>query len=193
MAEAGSWPSIQQHGLLSTASLVGRFQPGNHTLVGQRRPQTVTLAPGVTLRDQKPMSDAGLERCLRDGLQPAEWYRMLNARVFFWLTPQRLQRLLNARPYRTAVHDVLEVDAAGLVAAYRDAITLCAINSGYTGRGAVPRGLDTFLPIDDYPYARWRAVRSRGERVVELAVLGGVPDIARFVRRVVPMRATAAA
>jgi hypothetical protein len=41
--------------------------------------------------------------------------------------------------------------------------------------------------IDRYPYAYWRQRRARGERVVELAVDGGVPDIGRFVRRVTRM------
>jgi hypothetical protein len=48
--------------------------------------------------------------------------------------------------------------------------------------------MNTFLPIPDYPYSAWCGKRKRGERVVELAVEGGVPDIARFVRRVVTMR-----
>ena len=54
-----------------------------------------------------------------------------------------------------------------------------------------PRGLSTFLPIADYPYAHWRARRPRGERIVELAVEPGLPDVARLVRRVVLMRGAA--
>lgn len=190
MAEPGSWAAIERHGLLSTSALLdkaGLAGAARDAIEAQRRPEGVTVAlPGhaATIRDQKPMDDAGLRRCLQDGLVPAEWYRLLNGRVFFWLTRSRLDRLRGARPYRRRPHDVLEVDTAALIAAYRDAITLSPINSGSTRPFPVERGRGTFRPIDEYPYAHWRARRPRGERVVELAVAHGVPDIARFVRQV---------
>ena len=83
---------------------------------------------------------------------------------------------------------MLELDAAALVAAYREAITLSPVNSGTTIRFPVARGRGTFLPIGEYPYACWRTKRPRGERAVELAVEGGVPDVRRFVRRMTRMR-----
>lgn len=198
MAERGAWPSIRRHGLLSTSALLdlyGVTGARREALERQRRPEGVRLArpglEGAVVRDQKPMDDAGLRRCLRDGLSPGEWYGLLNARVFFWLTRARLLRLLNARPYRAVAHEVLELDAAPLVAAYRDQVTLSAINSGATRPFGVPRGRETLLPLRDYPYAAWRRTRPVGERAVELAVLGGVPDVVRFVRRVVVMRGAA--
>lgn len=194
MAEPGSWPSIRQHGLLSTSALLDLARHADRDAVeARRRPEGVVVAlPGhtATIRDQKPMDDAGLHRCLLDGLTPGDWYRMLNRRVFFWLTRARLHRLLNARPYRARPHDVLEIDTARLVAAYRGAITLSAINSGATRPFPVKRGRATFLPIVDYPYAAWRARRPRGERVVELAIDYGIPDIARFVRSVTSQSAS---
>jgi hypothetical protein len=69
----------------------------------------------AVVRDQKPMDNRGLERCLQDELTPVEWYQMLNARVFFWLTRERLLRLLRAGAYADKEHDVLELDAAPLV------------------------------------------------------------------------------
>ncbi len=189
MAERGSWPSIREHGLLSTSALLdlyGAQGAERAAIEGQRRPGPVTIERPAfgraVIRDQKPMSDAGLRRCLTDGLTPEDWYRLLNGKVFFWLTRARLLRLLNAGPYRNAEHDVLELDTASLVAAYREAITLSPINSGTTMRFPVARGRATFLPIGEYPYAYWRTKRPRGERVVELAVEGGVPDILRFTR-----------
>ncbi len=191
MAERGSWPSIAAHGLLSTSSLLDRFGtggPSRRTIEEEHRQDSVAIGTGVVIRDQKPMDDAGLRRCLQDGLTPQDWYRLLNGRVFFWLTSDRLHRLLEAGTYRDAEHDVLEVDAAALVAAYRTKITLCAINSGNTKPFPAQRGRSTLLPIDQYPYASWRLKRARGERVVELAVIGGVPDIVSFVKRVTVMR-----
>ena len=194
MAERGSWPAIQRLGLLSTSALLDRHGVTGETRrrieVG-RRAEAVRIessAGSAVIRDQKPMDDASLRRCLTDGLAPEDWYRLLNGKVFFWLSQRRLLKLLGAKPYRTAEHDVLELDARALVTAYRSQVTLCAINSGFTLRFPQPRGLQTFASIADYPYAAWRQKRPRGERVVELAVTGGVPDAARFVTGVRRMR-----
>ena len=56
--------------------------------------------------------------------------------------------------------------------------------TGYTRRFPRPRGPATFRTIADYPYP----ARPRHERVVELAIEGGVPDVCSFVTRVVRMR-----
>jgi hypothetical protein len=195
MAEEGSWPSIAAKGLLSTSALLDLYGiegPARERIEARRRPEGVTLdhpAHGrVRIRDNAPLNEARLGGALRDGMTAAEWLRLLNGRVFFWLSRERLGRLLGGRLYRGRAHDVLEVDAAALVAAHRDRIELSPINSGVTDPFAAPRGRDTFRGIADYPYAAWRRKRARGERVVELAVLGGVPDIARLTRRVVRMR-----
>jgi hypothetical protein len=195
MAERGSWPSIRQHGLLSTSALLDRWEikgSQRDAIEAKRRPKNVIIdhpALGrAMVRDQKPMDDAGLCRCLQDGLTPTDWYRLLNARVFFWLTRARLNRLLTARPYREREHDVLEFDAAALVSAYRTGITLSPINSGATKPFPRNRGRDTFLSIPQYPYADWRARRAAGERVVEFCILGGVANVGGFVRRVTVMK-----
>src|SRR6202030_2530970 len=116
------------------------------------------------------------------------WYRLLNGKVFFWLTHARLLRLLNAGTYRSEEHDVLELETSPLVAAYKDNIWFCPMNSGCTKPFPHARGKGTFQRISDYPYAAWKTKRSRGERVVELAVDYAVPDIGKFVRRVVRMK-----
>jgi hypothetical protein len=195
MAERGSWPSIQRHGLLSTSALLDLFDvqgERRQTIEARRRPENVVIEHPehgrAVVRDQKPMDDAGLFRCLQDSLVPEDWYRILNERVFMWLTRDRLVRLLTARPYRALEHDVLELDAAPLMAAHLDRITLSPINSGATKPFPRDRGRDTFLPIASYPYASWRERRKAGERIVELAVTSGVPDVERFVRRVLTMK-----
>ena len=195
MAEEGSWPSIQARGLLSTTALLDLYGiegADREAVEAGRRPATVPLHHPehgrAAIRDNGSLNEKKLAGCLEDGLTPADWYRILNARVFFWLSRERLEKLLEARFYRDEGHDVLEVEAAPLVAAYRDRITLSPINSGATGRVAARRGHRTFSPIAAYPYAEWRPKRRAGGRVVELAVLGGVPDIARFTRRVLRMQ-----
>lgn len=194
MAERGSWASIEQRGLLSTTALLDLYGVAGarrSALERARRPDTVELlAPGLpraVLRDQKPMDDKGLTRALTGGLLPADWYSLLNSKVFFWLTRERLLRLLGAGPYRELEHDVLEVRSEPLVAQYRAKICFCPMNSGNTKPFPHPRGVDTFRRIENYPYAEWRAKRKAGERVVELAVDGGVPNIRDFVSRAVVM------
>jgi hypothetical protein len=195
MAERGSWASILRHGLLSTTALLDLFGiegARREAIEATRRPERFEIAHAtlgrVVVRDQKPMDDASLRRCLQDDLEPADWYKILNRKVFFWLTRERLLRLVNAKPYRKLDHDVLEIDASALVSACRDTITLSPINSGATKPFPARRGLTTFLPISQYPYAEWRHRRKRGERAVELTVENSVSGIARFVRRVVVMR-----
>jgi hypothetical protein len=195
MAERDSWPSIQAQGLLSTSALLDRYGIAGASRIeieGRRRSTSITLTVPdrvpATIRDQLPMDDKGLQRCLEDGLSPEKWYRLLNSKVFFWLTRERLLRLLNAGTYRTQEHDVLELNTKTLVHAYGAKISFCPINSGCTKPYPHPRGNSTFLRIADYPYARWRAKRKRGERVVEVAIDYAVPDIAIFVDRVVRMK-----
>ena len=195
MAQRGSWPKIREHGLLSTSAILDKFGIAGEQrqlIETQRRPLSVLLENedfgSAVIRDQSPIDDVGLIRCLQDGLTPEDWYRSLNGKVFFWLTRSRLLRLLNAGTYRTEGHDVLELDAAPLVMAYMQQIWLCPMNSGCTKPYPHPRGKDTFARVPDYPYAGWKAKRRPGERVVELAVDYAVADISRFVKRVVRMK-----
>src|SRR5262245_49646884 len=65
---------------------------------------------------------------------------------------------------------------------------MCPINSGYTNRFPHPRDEATFRRIPDYPYAVRRRRKKKGERVVELVIDHGVPDIREFIIHVVEMR-----
>lgn len=187
MAADASWPSIERYGLLSTTALLdlyGYEGRERSDLEAAKRPESVRIAaeglPGAMVRDQKPMSDKALAKCLKDGLKPAEWYRSLNGKVFFWTTRARLHTLLAA--YAHAPQLVLTLDTATLLEAHADRVLLCPINSGSTIMNPAPRGAASFLPISDFPYDDWR--RKRGNRrkaVVELVIAGGVPDVARHV------------
>ena len=196
MAEQGSWESIRANGLLSTSALLDRYGitgDQRDSVESRRRSTSVHLhhpeLGSAVVRDQLPMDDSGLIRCLDKGLQPSDWYRVLNRKVFFWLTRDRLVRLLSAGTYRAQEHDVLELQTRPLVEAYRGNVWLCPMNSGCTKPFPHRRGHGTFRRIPDYPYEDWCAKRSRGERVVELAVDYAVPDVEKFVTRAVRMRA----
>lgn len=191
MAEGGSWVSIERHGLLSTTALLDKFEvvEGREAIESARRGSMVTITHPTygeaVIRDQKPIIESRLERCLTNGMAPREWYELLNRFVFFWLTEERLLRLLSARPYRALEHDVLTLDTARLIDDYGDAILLAPYNTGSTAYEPPPRGVETFQSISDYPYDEWRA-RGRGPRdaVVELVVPRGVENIRDYVTRV---------
>lgn len=191
MAMRNSWPSIQQHGLLPTNRLLDLFEVDvarQLELTTRRRPASVEISHpklgGAVIRDQIPMHDHHLERCLADGLTPREWHARLNERVFFWLTEARLEKLLCAGAYRKQEHIAMKLDTASLIRDYRDRIELSPMNSGCTMPYPHPRGASTFLSINDYPYAFWRAKRSKMETAVELTVIGGVPNITDYVKEV---------
>ncbi|MFT4510342.1 DUF7002 family protein [Caballeronia sp. 15711] len=192
MAERGTWDSIRARGLLSASAVLDHFR-----LTGEdrtryesvQRPAKMEVVAGhpekIVLRDQKPMPHNRLLVALQDGITPEEWYRIINAKVFFWATKERLLGLLNARDYRALEHDVLTIDAAPFIQAYRDQIWLCHMNSGNTWPMPHRRGADTFRRIPDYPAgSSGKPVRP----VAELVVDHGVPDIARYVIEVHRMR-----
>ncbi len=138
MAEEGTWGSIARHGLLSTSALLDLFEihgQRRRAIETRRRPEIVTLVHPVhghaLVRDNKPISDEALRKCLID-MSPKAWYRLLNGKVFFWVTWERLDRLLGARAYRRRRHCVITVDTAALVARDLDRIALSPINSGCT-------------------------------------------------------------
>jgi hypothetical protein len=190
MAEAGSWPSIQKHGLLSTSALLDLFEVGGELraqLESAHRPESVTISHkshgSAVIRDQKPMDDRGLQKALLDGITPTEWYRTLNSKVFFWVTEKRLNTLLGARAYRNKRHTVLTVNTSTLLSAHASRVLLCPMNSGCTKPNPHPRGRNAFLPMSAYPFEERRKKASR-DAVVELAVPGGVHDIVQHVQRV---------
>jgi hypothetical protein len=185
IAEVGSWPSIRRHGLLSTSALLDLFGYNGRARIAierQHRPECVTihhhLRGDATIRDQKPLNEIRLAACLTDSLTPSDWYMILNKRVFFWATYDRLQRLLKARAYRSRPHDVLVVDSRCLLESCGDSVELCHINSGATLMNAAKRGPKTFLPVQEYTH---------GE-VAEIAVSGLVLNVEQITTRVLRMQ-----
>jgi hypothetical protein len=187
MAEAGSWPSVQRHGLLSTSALLDLFEIDGDERDAIESSRRTTMASikhprygSCWIRDNLPINVTVLRRTLV-GMTEAEFYRLLNGRVFFWLRRERLQKLLSAKAYRERRHDVLEIDTAALVERYGDVIELSHLNSGAVHAGAnYPRGVGTFRRLEDYPWAD-RLKSNRAEPVVELTVPYAVPDIAEMV------------
>ncbi len=182
MAEYGSWPSIQQHGLLSTSALLDLFEVAEHRrskIETEWRPEIVSIQHSqygiAKIRDQAPMPPHTLAPQL-DGMTPGEWYELLNGKCFFWLSEDRLQRLLKAAAYRLRTHDVLVIDTRAMIERHMTDITLTSFNSGVSSFGPkIRRGSETFKGFRNF---------RKMLEVVELAVDYKVADISDITIRV---------
>jgi hypothetical protein len=190
MAEAGTWPSIRAHGLLSTKAIVDLCQPPKATvaaILNTARRESIAVQHAtlgqITIRDQLPLKF--LQHCLTEATTPQQFLDALNGRVFFWLTRQRLATLLGARLYRNSEHTVLHVDTAGLLARYAAVAQLAPYNTGSMHVPTAPkRGADVFVDVADYPYDEWQSRRGRsGDAAVELTLPYSIPDVAEFTLR----------
>lgn len=148
----------------------------------------MSLRPGhaddIVLRDQRPMPPGRLRHALPPELTPERWYELINSKVFFWVSSERLGRLL--RSYGTVQHDVLRVDTASLLANHADRTWLCHMNSGNTWPIPHRRDAEIFKRIPDYPVNN---AGNPAKEVVELVIDYAVPDIANHVVDVRRMRA----
>lgn len=187
MAESGSWPSIRERGLLSTTALLDLFGIDGvqrDEIESQWRPELVQIPDPIhgtaVIRDQHPMPPEHLAKAL-DGITPQQWYRFLNRKAFLWLSEERLMRMLNARPYRNADHDVLTLDTRSFVGEYVEQIKVCQINSGF----AIPMfGKVTKRSFESFQTIERRAETRRLGGLAELTVDYAAPDAWRFVKSV---------
>jgi hypothetical protein len=190
LTEASNWPSIQQHGLLSTSRLLdlaGLEGTDRYEIERRQRREGLTLPNGAVIRDQTPIPPAALTRCLANGLTPEDWYSELNGRVFFWLDRRRLNR--QRRAGRSSLQIVLVVDAAGLLSRYASSAALTPFNTGNARRTPAWRGRETFVPYEEWRESGWSSeakglrttLRASSHAPVELAIHDAVEDIMDFV------------
>lgn len=192
MAEAGTWPSIRERGLMSTSGVLDHFglSGAERRAIEQgHRPGKLAVLPGasdaIVLRDQAPMPPDRLRNALGPETSIESWYAIINSKVFFWTEEERLHRLLNARAYRGLEHDVLTIDTESLVAAHGDRMWLCHMNSGNTFPMWTARDPGIFKRIPAYPVNR---NNNPVKPIVEVLVDHSVPDIAHHVIEVRRMR-----
>jgi hypothetical protein len=188
MSHAGSWPSIQRHGLLSTTALLDLFEvigERREALESCRRPKSEEIVHAkhgrAMLRDQQPLNEKKLANSLQDGLSPRDWYRLLNGKVFFWGPEARLKILQGARLYEAHRQTIVEIDTAGFLGRYAERVSLCHMNSGSTQPMAFDRGASTFLPLETYPLSERRRKYAVKGAVAEVTVNYGLPDVRDFV------------
>jgi hypothetical protein len=190
MAEDNAWDSIRKRGLLSTASLLDLFEvpePRRCRLLTQRRPESVPLSHPdygrAVIRDQKPLQISKLEQLLID-MSVRDWIELLNSLVFFWVRPERVSTLLNARAYRDRPHVVLTLQTESLVHRHAEQTRLSRINTGATAYLTGMRGSTTFQKIGDFQHPRPRSLARPPRYVAELAVLTAVRDVLEHTLKV---------
>ena len=183
MTEAGSGEAIRAGGLWSTSALLerdGLHGEARAAIEASRRAASVTLPSGAVIRDNGVLSEARLAPLLPEGVAPRDWYLLLNAHVFLWPSEARVAGLLKARAYRKAAHDVLEFDAASLLAAHAARVRVTPMNTGATIQTTPERGPEAFLPLADWPPTTssryWSTPGGTLRPIKEVAVLGGIPD-----------------
>jgi hypothetical protein len=189
LAEAANWPSIQQRGLLSASALfelAGLPKDERDRREQHYRPDHTELPGGVQIRDQKRMPTQSLKRCLV-GLTPAQWYQLLNNKVFFWLDPDRLNRQRNACGPRPQI--VLVVHTQLLLTRHADRVALSPINTGNARRNPAVRGRSTFVPYTQWLESAWSSEaaglgtrrRAKSHSPVELTVETAIPGIMEYI------------
>lgn len=105
------------------------------------------------LRDQRPISEVALAKCLTDNWQVADFLEHLNNRVFMWPTIERLQRHYNRYENENPV--IFRFPTSDLLAV-NPHVKFCRLNSGatransYLGGKAPERGPNTFLTAPNY-------------------------------------------
>jgi hypothetical protein len=146
--------SIIEHGALLSASILFERAHGAAARedIRRRRPgpapeRIVVDGRTVEIRDQHTISEIALPKCLEDGMQSADYYELLNRRVFLWPTIERLNRhyarYASERPVllRFKTRELLERNPH---------VEFSRLNSGATrpnshlGGIAPPRGRNTF-------------------------------------------------
>lgn len=158
LASAEAWPSICRHGLLSTVDLLDAFQvadPLREQALGSVRRDSLVLSHPVygtaVVRDQRPLKF--IDRCLTPGTTLEDFLDALNARVFFWASRERVDRLLGARAYRAGRHVLLQVPTERMLERYGGRVELAPYNTGSTHVPTAPsRGPEVFVPVAQYPY-----------------------------------------
>jgi len=109
------------------------------------------------IRDQDPLSETVLIKCLEDGWTFSDFVYHLNSKVFFWPTEKDLLKHFARYQKTNEKLIIFKIETEALFALNKQAPKFCRLNSGaprassgHKGKGA-PRGSRTFLTAKDYP------------------------------------------
>lgn len=109
------------------------------------------------LRDQKPISEKLLKGCLEEGMTFEQYYEMLNERVFWWPTIDRLTRHYSR--YESEKPKIIRVSTESVYKLNKSKIEFSHLNSGalranpYLKGKSPKRGYNTFVIPSKFNYS----------------------------------------
>jgi hypothetical protein len=146
--------------LFSTNYLIDKSKKAEYLPIKrQKRPKHYELEiDGVIyfIRDQQPISEKALSKCLTHNWICADFYEHLNNRVFMWPNLDRLWRHFNR--YKNENPIILRFDTFSILQKNKNA-KFCRLNSGATransflGGKPPARGIDTFQSAEEYTFS----------------------------------------
>jgi hypothetical protein len=110
----------------------------------------------IMLRDQRPISEVALEKCLTDNWTVPRFLEYLNERVFMWPNITRLERHFKRYQFEEPV--IFRFSTKEIIAG-NPHVKFCRLNSGatrpnsYLGGIAPKRGKDSFVTAEKFDYA----------------------------------------
>ena len=182
LSDRSNLEAISREGLFTAKQLIeaaGLPEEHRRSIAGYRSSH-IRLPTGAVIRDQGPMPPVALQRCLDPGISPTQWYELVNSHVFFWLHANRLARHIGACAGRPQV--VMKLHLHRLLEQYwRDAF-VTPFNVGNARRRAAPRGLRSFVRLQEWLTSRWDSearcgavVRARSHPPAEIAIRTAIP------------------
>ncbi|HEY5463227.1 MAG TPA: hypothetical protein VIJ95_08220 [Hanamia sp.] len=148
---------INQKSLYSTNRLIDLSGNADYQKIKRERrighKEIIIGNQSYFLRDQRPISELALSKCLTHNWKVADFLEHLNDRVFMWPTLDRLWRHFNRYSvenpviFRFPSNEIIELNPHA---------KFCRLNSGatransYLGGKAPDRGPDTFLLATNY-------------------------------------------
>jgi hypothetical protein len=152
---AGGWDGIQQLGLLRAIDIAPdrcdelRLEPNE------------VDGPGgtpIVLRNQLRSRIDPTPYLVK--MTPAEWWRLVNSRVYFFCRQADLDTLVGAYVQRGLAQDVIKLRTRRALEDVADMIEVTTVNAGVFPREREPsRGRDTFVPLADYPVSGVAKIR----------------------------------
>lgn len=170
----GGWEGIRHHGILRAIDVAPE------SCDEFRADITAVSAEGarpVTLRDQK-RTRRDPTPCLED-LTPAEWWRLVNGRVYLFVREAGATDLVGSYLRRGHPQEVLKLRTTALLAPLADKVEVTTVNAGVFPRTKGPsRGRSTFVALGAHP-------NTAATKIREVTVTEPVPVPERAVVSVV--------
>jgi hypothetical protein len=176
----GVWDQISKHGFRTAEQLIEASdlpEDEKALLSSTPRRESVRLnveGDEVHLRDQGPLfARKDLDSVLGDGLEVADWIRLLNRRVYFFNDETQMRKLLDKYVELEGAQEVVWLSPFRMLEVEGLRLELTRQNTGAIARKAGTQKMaDTFVPLSSFP----------DRKPIELTVVDGFDDLKPVVR-----------